>query len=77
MKINKAGYIAHYVATVIMIILTVSILQTRVISLERRVTALQLRNSELGAFERNQRNVDNAQDERINELIRSIYPEKE
>jgi hypothetical protein len=43
-------------------------------SLERRVTALQLINSEQEAFIRNQRHIDKAQDERINDLILSLYP---
>lgn len=53
-----------------------SIIQNQdLLSLEKRVTELQLKNSELQAFMDNQRNVDTAQDDRISELILSIYPE--
>lgn len=45
--------------------------------LEKQVTTLNLINSETQAFIRNQRNVDLDLHERINNLIRSIYPESQ
>lgn len=64
-----------FVAVWVMLAFNVYSLQLKLDSVEDRITDLQLRNSMLEAFMRNQRNVDQDLNDRINELILSIYPE--